>query len=170
LESVVDIRMAAAREQTVTLTEIRVMASEKPPRIWLDQKRSSLIRDFNHLSPAIQIGLEQGSGKRDKNDHPLPQATHLQQIVNPKPVIEPRPTRQLPGPTLEPETIVEPEPVIELESIPFAEFSYLLPIINFGRDGGRIAKHDGSEPSQQSVGHSVTVSWSCNCMSDKKVS
>ena len=128
---------------------------------WLDQKRSSLIRDFNHLSPAIQIGLEQGSGKREKMDHPLPgliQATHLQQIVNPKPAVEPRPTRQLPEPTLEPESIVEPESVVEPKSISFTEFSYLLPIINFGRDGGRIAEHDGSEPSQQSVGHSVIVS------------
>ena len=153
--------MAAAREQTLALTEIRVMASEKQPGIWLDQKRSSLIRDFNHLSPAIQIGLEQGSGKREKMDHPLPgliQATHPQQIVNLKPAVELRPTRQLPGPTLEPQPIVEPEPVVEPESTPFAEFSYLLPIISFGRDGGRIAKHDGSEPSQQSVRHSVTVS------------
>lgn len=137
----------------MTLTEIRVMASEKQPGIWLDQKRSSLIRDFNHLSPAIQIGPKQGSGKREKNDHPLPgliQATRLRQIVNPKPAVEPRPTRQLSEP------VVEPEPVVGPESISFTEFSYLLPIINFGQDGDRIAEHDGSEPSQQSVGDSVT--------------
>ena len=148
--------MAAATNQTLTLREIRVMmATEKQPGTWHGQERLSLIRDFNHLSPAIQIELGQGSGKRKKNDHPLPgltQATYLQQIVNSKPAVEPRPTTQLPGPTL------EPEPVVESELISFAEeFSYLSPIIDFGRDGGRIAKHDGSEPSQQSVGHSVTV-------------
>ena len=162
LDSVVDVKMAAAREQTLTFTEIRVMASEKQPGIWLGQERSSLILDFNHLSPAIQIEPEQGTRKPKKNDHPLPgltQATDLQQIVNPKPAVEPRPTRQLPGPTLAPEPVIELEPLVESEPIPFAKaFSYLLPIIDFGRDGGRIARHDGSEPSQQSVGHSVTVS------------
>ena len=45
----------------------------------------------------------------------------------------------------------------ESEELPFAKASpRLLPIIDFGRDSGKIAKHDGSEPSQQSVGHSVT--------------
>ena len=56
LDSVVDVRMAAAREHTVTLTEIRVIASEKQPGMWLNQKRLSLIRDFNHLSPGDSLG------------------------------------------------------------------------------------------------------------------
>ena len=145
-----------------TLTLRVMMAAEKQLGTWPGQKRSSLIRDFNHLSPAIHIGLEEGSGKREKNDHPLPastQAIYLQQIVNPKPTgrppeptVEPKLTVE-PEPAVEPELAVKPEPVVEPEPIPFTQaFSYLLPIIDFGRHG------ESSGPSQQPPGHSVTVS------------
>ena len=68
LDSVVDVRMATAKEQTLTFTKIRVMASEKQPEIRLDQKRSSFVRDFDYLLPIIQFEPGQGSGKREEND------------------------------------------------------------------------------------------------------
>jgi hypothetical protein len=155
--------------QTLTLQKIRVtMAAEKQLGTWFSQKRSSLIRDFHHLSPAIHIGLEEGSGNREKIDHPLPASTqtiYLQQIVNPKPAVEPKPTGRPPEPTVEPEPAVEPdlavelEPVVEPEPSPFNQaFSYLLPIIDFGRHSDRIAENESSGPPQQPPGHSVTVS------------
>lgn len=68
LDSIFDIRMATAKEQTLTFTEIRAMASGKQPGIRPDQKRSSFIRDFDYLLPIIQFESGQGSGKREEND------------------------------------------------------------------------------------------------------
>ena len=50
IEEKLDEKIQRVREQLLTFSVIRAMASEKQPGTWLDQVRSSLIRVFNHLS------------------------------------------------------------------------------------------------------------------------